>query len=269
MSQTGEFLKKTAQELSETERELTIHPLSALKPKRHKKHYFLIFTLIVAYSFIVYAIYDLYVMKQNSYTIIRNFLDTEIILAELEKKIAEAVNIEYIKEREIKSEEELLEEIAKKSLKLPDLNSLPKNIPPIQIETTKQNLPTQQTPILSKRDFFLKKAQEYESIGNYKYAIFFYLRAFAENQSDYTLKYKIATLYHNIGQEELAIESAKDALNIKPDFLPAIEFLIDIYSKTGKKPSGFKYMLERAKSYHPNNRDILYTLEKLQKDSTE
>ncbi|MEZ0323523.1 MAG: hypothetical protein ABWJ98_04340 [Hydrogenothermaceae bacterium] len=268
MSQTDEFLKKTAQNLNKTEKELTIHPFSTLKPKKGKKHHFLIFTLIIAYSFIIYAIYDLYTMKQNSYTILRNFLNTDEILAELEKKISQSVNIEYIKEKEIKSEEELLQEIAEKSLKLPDLNKLTKDIPPINIETNGiQNQSTQQMPILSKRDFFLKKAQEYESMGNYRYAIFFYLRAFVENQSDYNLKYKIATLYSQIGQYELAMESAKDALNIKPDFLPAIEFLIDLYSKTGKKPTGFIDILERAKSYYPNNKDIISTLEKVQKEN--
>lgn len=264
MGQTADFLKKTAQELNDLERDLKVHPLSSLKGPKRKRHYFIITTLIIAYSFIIYAVYDLYSMKKNSYKVVENFLNVNLVLSDLEKSILSSVDVQYTREREIKSEEDFLNQIAEKSLKLPDLSTIPKNIPPISIQSS---IPESNNLVLSKYDFFIKKAREYESTGNYKYAIFFYLRAFAEKQSDYNLKYKIATLYYQIGQDDLAMESAKDALNIKSDFLPAIEFLINIYSKTGKRPSGFMEILERAKNTYPDNKDILYSLAKLYKEN--
>ncbi|MCX7738991.1 MAG: tetratricopeptide repeat protein [Hydrogenothermaceae bacterium] len=268
MSQTGEFLKRTAKELADIEREGRVHPLSVMKRKNRekKKHFFIKFTLIVAYLFIIYAGYDLYNMKTDSYRILENFLNVEEVVKSVEKVLSQSVSLEDVRQRHIKSEEEIIEDIAKKSIKLPDLKNITSNIPPINLSFSSQQISVPEV-ILSRYDFFVKKGREYESAGNYRYAIFFYLRAFAEKQTDYTLKYKVASLYHQIGQEELALESAKEALSIKPDYLPALEFLIDVYSKTGKKPAGFIEILERARSYHQNNKDIKYTLAKLYKEN--
>lgn len=266
MSQTGEFLRKTAQELTDVEREATIHPLSAIKRQGKKRYFFIKFTILLSYLFLIYAAYDLYRMKVNSYKILENFLNVEEVIKELERTLIQTVSLEQLRDRDIKSEEELIKELAEKSLKLPELKTITQNIPPINIPEVNQSTSAGDI-ILSKYDFFVKKGREYESSGNYRYAIFFYLRAFVEKQTDYTLKYKIANLYHQIGQDELALESAKDALSIKPDYLPAVEFLINVYTKTGKKPGGFIDILERAKTYHPNNREIKYTLAKLYKES--
>lgn len=266
MSQTGEFLKRAAQELTDIEREGRVHPLSVIKRKNRekKRQFFINFTLTLAYLFIIYAVYDLYRMKTNSYIILENFLNVEEVVRIAEKVLSQSASLEYVRQRDTRSEEEIIEDIAQKSIKLPDLKNITNDIPPINLSS--QQIPVPEV-ILSKYDFFVKKGREYESAGNYRYAIFFYLRAFAEKQTDYTLKYKVASLYHQIGQEELALESAKEALSIKPDYLPALEFLIDVYSKTGKKPAGFIEVLERAKFYHQNNRDIKYTLAKLYKEN--
>lgn len=268
MSGTGEFLKKTSQELTDGERGGAIAPLSMSKKIRKKAHLLVNITLLISFLFSFYAIYDIYQIKQSSYTVVRNFLNTDDIVNQVEKILLKSLSLEEIKEKEIKPEDEVIKDIAEKSIKLPDLSSIPNqipqiNVPPAQIQQT-QPIPE---PIMSKYDFFVKKAKEFESVGNYRYAIFFYLRAFAEKQSDYNLKYKIATLYHQIGQDELAMESAKDALNIKPDYLPAIEFLMEIYNKSGKKPVGFIEILERAKNSYPNNKDIKYTLAKIYKEN--
>lgn len=266
MSQTGEFLKRAAQELTDIEREGRVHPLSVIKRKNRekKRQFFIKFTLTLAYLFIIYAVYDLYRMKTNSYIILENFLNVEEVVRIVEKVLSQSASLEYVRQRDTRSEEEIIEDIAQKSIKLPDLKNITNDIPPINLSS--QQIPVPEV-ILSKYDFFVKKGREYESAGNYRYAIFFYLRAFAEKQTDYTLKYKVASLYYQLGQEELALESAKEALSIKPDYLPALEFLIDVYSKTGKKPAGFIEVLERAKFYHQNNRDIKYTLAKLYKEN--
>lgn len=266
MSKTKDFLKKTSE--LEVNRDYIVYPININKKKDKLK--FVKIAVLVAYLFSLYALYDIYQMKSNSYTIVRNFLDVDGLVSEVEKTVTKLLNTEKIAQEQVKSEEEIVKEVADKSIKLPDLNSISNNIPQNNNINTVTQMPLPQgipELTMSRYDFFVKKAREFELLGNYRYAIFFYLRAFAEKQSDYTLKYKIATLYRQIGQDELAMESAKDAIKIKPDYLQAIELLVDIYNKTGKKTSGLIEILEKAKNIYPNNKDIKYALAKLYKEN--
>lgn len=267
MGSTTELLKKVTRDDTDEDRQLIIHPMARTRIVSRKKHIlFVKIAILVTYTLIGFMVYDLFFREkaqQSSY--VEDFVDTDSVVAEVDRVVSRSVVLEIVNRLDIKSEEELIKEIESKSLSLPDINTITRNIPPVSIQTGQQQL-TSPEPILSRYDFFLKRAKEYEAIGNYRYAIFFYLRAFAERQSDYNTKYKVATLYHQIGQEELAVESAREALSIKSDFLPAVELLISIYNKTGKKPYDFIDILERARSYHPNNREIRYTLARLYKE---
>lgn len=268
MSKTKDFLEKTSE--LEVDRDYTIYPINIKKKEEKNKLKFVKIVILVAYLFSLYALYDIYQMKSNSYIIVRDFLDVDGLVFEVEKSITKLLNTEKIAQEQVKSEEEIVKEVADKSIKLPDLNNISNNTPQNNNITTTAQMPLPQgipELTMSKYDFFIKKGREFESLGNYRYAIFFYLRAFAEKQSDYALKYKIATLYRQIGQDELAMESAKDAINIKPDYLQAIELLVDIYNKTGKKTSGLIEILEKAKNIYPNNKDIKYALAKLYKEN--
>lgn len=267
MSSTTELLKKVSKDSVEEDKQLIIHPLTRTRKAKRKRHIlFVKIAILLTYTLIGFMVYDLFFREkesQKSYQ--RDFLDIDILVVDVEKVVSRFLVLDIVQQIDIKSEEELIKEIESKSISLPDLKSIPKNIPPVNISSNQQPQTFPET-ILSRYDFFIRRAKEYEAVGNYKYAIFFYLRAFAEKQSDYNTKYKIATLYHQIGQEELAIESAREALSIKSDFLPAVELLINIFNKTGKKPSDFIDILERARIYHPNNKEIKYTLAKLYKE---
>jgi len=160
-----------------------------------------------------------------------------------------------------------INQVAKQPINLPPINQVvkqPINLPPINLPQpqTQEVKNSVQTPITSKYDFFKNKAVEYENVGNYRYAIFFYLRAFAENQSDYELKYKVATLYYKLGQIPLAIQSAKDALSIKEDYMPAIEFLISLYN-SDYEIDGLENILKKALEKYPNDKNIISTLAKI------
>lgn len=267
MGSTTELLKKVAKDGADEDRQLIIHPMARTRIVSRKKHImFVKIAILVTYTLIGFMIYDLFFrekVQQNSY--VEDFVDIDSVVADVDRIVSKSVVLEIVNKLDIKSEEELIKEIESKSINLPDINTITRNIPPVNIQTGQQQQ-TYPEPILSRYDFFLKRAKEYEAIGNYRYAIFFYLRAFAERQSDYNTKYKVATLYHQIGQEELAVESAREALSIKSDFLPAVELLINIFNKTGKKPYDFIDILERARSYHPNNREIKHTLARLYKE---
>ena len=187
-----------------------------------------------------------------------------MLINELDKKLK---NIDIAINNEIKTDEELIKSIQEQSLNLPPINQVvkqPINLPPINLPQTQtqeaKNLV--QTPIVSRYDFFKNKAVEYENVGNYRYAIFFYLRAFAENQSDYELKYKVATLYYKLGQMPLAIQSAKDALSIREDYMPAVEFLVSLYN-SGYEIDGLESILKKALEKYPNDKNIILTLAKI------
>lgn len=231
MGSTTELLKKVAKDGADEDKHLIVHPMTKTKTVSRKKHIiFIKIVILLSYTLIGFFVYDLFFRERPQQSLqVENFVDVDSVVADVDRIVSKSVSVQFISKLDIKSEEV-------------------------------------SEPILSRYDFFLKRAKEYEAIGNYRYAIFFYLRAFAERQSDYNTKYKIATLYHQIGQEELAVESAREVLSIKPDFLPAVELLINIFNKTGKKPSEFIDILEKAKSYHPNNKEIKYTLAKLYKE---
>lgn len=267
MGSTTELLKKVTRDDTDEDRQLIIHPMARTRIVSRKKHIlFVKIAILVTYTLIGFMVCDLFFREKAQQSLyVRDFVDTDSVVAEVDRVVSKSVVLEIVNRLDIKSEEELIKEIESKSLSLPDINTINRNIPPVSIQTGQQQ-PTSPEPILSRYDFFLRRAKEYEAIGNYRYAIFFYLRAFAERQSDYNTKYKVATLYHQMGQEELAVESAREALSIKSDFLPAVELLISIYNKTGKKPYDFIDILERARSYHPNNREIRYTLARLYKE---
>lgn len=271
MANTGEFLKKIRREQPEKDRIYIVHPVGRIKNKNNHT-LFIKITLFITYILLGFLIYDLFKMHEKFTSSEKrsqkeDFLKVEEVIYEVEKLVYKMVKIEELTEKEIKSEEFIIKDLADKSIKLPDINKLPSplNLPQINNQSVSQQYNSSDF-IMSRYDFFIKKAKEYEALGNYKYAIFFYLRAFAERQSDYNTKYKIATLYHQIGQEELAIESAREALTIKADFLPSVELLLNIYNKTGKKPADFIDLLERARVYYPNNKEIKYTLAKLYKE---
>lgn len=267
MGLTTDLLKRVAKSNGEEDRHLIIHPMARTRIVSKKNRIiFVKIIIVIAYILIGFMAYDLLFREKDQYnSYIQNFVDIDSVVADVDKVVSKSVILDVVNKVDIKSEEDLIKEIESKSIKLPEISTITKEIAPVNIQTgqQQQNFPE---PILSRYDFFMKRAKEYEAIGNYRYAIFFYLRAFAERQSDYNTKYKVATLYHQIGQEELAVESARETLSIKPDFLPAVELLINIYNKTGKKPYDFIDILEKARSYHPNNREIKYTLAKLYKE---
>jgi tetratricopeptide (TPR) repeat protein len=275
---TDEFLKKASEEIEETEKK-DINPLVGIVKEEKKSIKFKIIVILVIFSYIVigYLFYDYLKNRKSEIKIVENFINSDVLINELDEKLK---NVDIAINNEIKADEELIKSIQEQSLNLPPINQATKqpiNLPPInQVVKQPINLPpinlpqpqTQeaknlfQTPITSKYDFFKNKAVEYENVGNYRYAIFFYLRAFAENQSDYELKYKVATLYYKLGQIPLAIQSAKDALSIKEDYMPAIEFLISLYN-SDYEIDGLENILKKALEKYPNDKNIISTLAKI------
>lgn len=254
---TGDFLEKAKQEVQESKAE-GINPLITIKKEKKidKLKIFLVI-LIISYIVLGYLFYDYFKNRQKPQKIevVENFIDVESVIKDLEIKLA---NIELLK-NEISNEEEIIKNIAEKSINLPPIKDII-NQPVNNIEIKNQN--TQKPLITSRYDFFIYKGKEYEDIGNLRYAIFFYLRAFAENPKDYEIKYKVATLYYKLGQYPLAIESAKDALAIKDDYLPAIEFLINIYN-LNYNIDDLEEILKKALNKYPNNKNIILTLAKI------
>ena len=244
---TDEFLKKASKEIEETEKK-DINPLVGIVKEEKKSIKFRIIVILVILSYIVigYLFYDYLKNRKPEIKIIEDFINSDVLISELGEKLK---NVDLAINNEIKTDEELIKSIQEQSLNLPPINQVvkqPINLPPINLPQpqTQEAKNSVQTPITSKYDFFKNKAIEYENVGNYRYAIFFYLRAFAENQSDYELKYKVATLYYKLGQIPLAIQSAKDALLIKEDYMPAIEFLISLYN-SGYEIDGLENILKK------------------------
>ncbi len=257
---TGDFLEKAKQEVQGSKAE-GINPLITIKrEKKIDKLKIFLVILIISYIIIGYLFYDYFKNRQKSEKIqlVENFIDVESIINDVEAKL---VNIELLK-NEISNEEEIIKNIAEKSINLPPIKDIIN--PQLSNNVEIKNQTTQKHIINSRYDFFILKGKEYEDIGNLRYAIFFYLRAFAENPKDYEIKYKVATLYYQLGQYPLAIESAKDALIIKDDYLPAIEFLINIY-KLNYDIKGLEEILEKALNKYPNNKDIILNLAKIYK----
>ena len=262
---TDEFLKKASKEIEETEKK-DINPLVGIVKEEKKSIKFKIIVILVILSYMVigYLFYDYLKNRKSEIKIVEDFINSDVLINELNEKLK---NIDIAINNEIKTDEELIKSIQEQSLNLPPINQVvkqPINLPPINLPQpqTQEAKNSVQTPITSKYDFFKNKAIEYENVGNYRYAIFFYLRAFAENQSDYELKYKIATLYYKLGQIPLAIQSAKDALSIKEDYMPAIEFLISLYN-SGYEIDGLENILKKALEKYPNDKNIILTLAKI------
>jgi tetratricopeptide (TPR) repeat protein len=262
---TDEFLKKASEEIEEVEKK-DINPLVGIIKEEKKSIKFKIIVILVILSYIVigYLFYDYLKNRKSEIKIVEDFINSDVLINELSEKLK---NVDLAINNEIKTDEELIKSIQEQSLNLPPINQVvkqPINLPPINLPQpqTQEAKNSVQTPITSKYDFFKNKAVEYENIGNYRYAIFFYLRAFAENQSDYELKYKIATLYYKLGQIPLAIQSAKDALSIKEDYMPAIEFLISLYN-SGYEIDGLENILKKALEKYPNDRNIILALAKI------
>jgi len=262
---TDEFLKKASKEIEETEKK-DINPLVGIVKEEKKSIKFKIIVILVILSYIVigYLFYDYLKNRKSEIKIVEDFINSDVLINELNEKLK---NIDIAINNEIKTDEELIKSIQEQSLNLPPINQVvkqPINLPPINLPQpqTQEAKNSVQTPITSKYDFFKNKAIEYENVGNYRYAIFFYLRAFAENQSDYELKYKVATLYYKLGQIPLAIQSAKDALSIKEDYMPAIEFLISLYN-SGYEIDGLENILKKALEKYPNDRNIILALAKI------
>jgi Tetratricopeptide repeat. len=262
---TDEFLKKASKEIEETEKK-DINPLVGIVKEEKKSIKFKIIVILVILSYMVigYLFYDYLKNRKSEIKIVEDFINSDVLINELNEKLK---NIDIAINNEIKTDEELIKSIQEQSLNLPPINQVvkqPINLPPINLPQpqTQEAKNLVQTPILSRYDFFKNKAAEYEIIGNYRYAIFFYLRAFAENQSDYELKYKVATLYYKLGQIPLAIQSAKDALSIKEDYMPAIEFLISLYN-SGYEIDGLENILKKALEKYPNDKNIILTLAKI------
>jgi tetratricopeptide (TPR) repeat protein len=262
---TDEFLKKASEEIEETEKR-DINPLVGIvkEEKKSIKFKIIVILVILSYTVIGYLFYDYLKNRKSEIKIVEDFINSDVLINELDKKLK---NIDIAINNEIKTDEELIKSIQEQSLNLPPINQVvkqPINLPPINLPQTQtqeaKNLV--QTPIVSRYDFFKNKAVEYENVGNYRYAIFFYLRAFAENQSDYELKYKVATLYYKLGQMPLAIQSAKDALSIKEDYMPAIEFLVSMYN-SGYEIDGLENILKKALEKYPNDKNIILTLAKI------
>ena len=260
---TDEFLKKASKEIEETEKK-DINPLVGIVKKEKKSIKFKIIVILVILSYIIigYLFYDYLKNRKSEIKIVEDFINSDVLINELNEKLKD---IDIAINSEIKTDEELIKSIQEQSLNLPPINQVvkqPINLPPINLPQpqTQEAKNLVQTLIASKYDFFKNKAVEYENIGNYRYAIFFYLRAFAENQSDYELKYKIATLYYKLGQIPLAIQSVKDALSIKEDYTPAIEFLISL---CGYEVDGLENILKKALEKYPNDKNIILTLAKI------
>jgi tetratricopeptide (TPR) repeat protein len=262
---TDEFLKKASEEIEETEKK-DINPLVGIVKEEKKSIKFKIIVILVILSYIIigYLFYDYLKNRKSEIKVVEDFINSDVLLSELNEKLK---NVDLAINNEIKTDEELIKSIQEQSLNLPPINQVvkqpinlsPINLPQPQTQEVKNSV---QTPIASKYDFFKNKAVEYENVGNYRYAIFFYLRAFAENQSDYELKYKVATLYYKLGQIPLAIQSAKDALSIKEDYMPAIEFLISLYN-SGYEIDGLENILKKALEKYPNDKNIILTLAKI------
>lgn len=254
-----------------SEKNLDVHPLVDVSDKKVKKLSPIkigIVSVIVSYIAIGYLFYDYYKNKENSnptLNVVEEYLKIDDVVRAVENSLRSNLTLDI---KEVRTEEEIIQDLAQKSINLPDLKqTIDKtlNLPPPQ---PSQNPPAPQ-PLqlpLSRYDYFIQKAREYESMGNYKYAIFFYLRAFAENQKDYETKYKIAQLYYSLGQIQLAAESAKDSLSIKPDYLPALQFLSEIYLKTGYRHQQLKTFLEQNINKYPNEKTLLYALAKIYKE---
>ncbi|WP_299239515.1 hypothetical protein [Sulfurihydrogenibium sp.] len=262
---TDEFLKKASEEIEETEKK-DINPLVGIVKEEKKSIKFKIIVILVILSYIVigYLFYDYLKNRKSEIKIVEDFINSDVLINELSEKLK---NVDLAINNEIKTDEELIKSIQEQSLNLPPINQVvkqPINLPPINLPQpqTQEVKNSVQTPIASRYDFFKNKAVEYENIGNYRYAIFFYLRAFAENQSDYKLKYKVATLYYKLGQIPLAIQSAKDALSIKEDYMPAIEFLISLYN-SGYEIDGLENILKKALEKYPNDKNIILALAKI------
>jgi tetratricopeptide (TPR) repeat protein len=262
---TDEFLKKASEEIEETEKK-DINPLVGIVKEEKKTIKFRIIVILVILSYIVigYLFYDYLKNRKSEIKIVEDFINSDVLISELSEKLK---NVDLAINNEIKTDEELIKSIQEQSLNLPPINQAvkqPINLPPINLPQpqTQEAKNSVQTPITSKYDFFKSKAVEYENIGNYRYAIFFYLRAFAEKQSDYELKYKVATLYYKLGQIPLAIQSAKDALSIKEDYMPAIEFLISLYN-SGYEIDGLENILKKALEKYPNDKNIILALAKI------
>ncbi|WP_028950884.1 hypothetical protein [Sulfurihydrogenibium subterraneum] len=253
------------------EKNLDVHPLVDVSDKKVKKLSPIkigIISVIVSYIAIGYLFYDYYKNKENSnptLNVVEEYLKIDDVIKAVENSLRSNLTLDI---KEVRTEEEIIQDLAQKSINLPDLKqTIDKtlNLPPPQ----PSQIPPAPQPLqlpLSRYDYFIQKARDYESMGNYKYAIFFYLRAFAENQKDYETKYKVAQLYYILGQIQLAAESAKDSLSIKPDYLPALQFLSEIYLKTGYKHQQLKTFLEQNINKYPNEKTLLYALAKIYKE---
>ncbi|MGC8869210.1 MAG: tetratricopeptide repeat protein [Sulfurihydrogenibium sp.] len=250
-------------------KDFDIHPLIDVSKRKYKSISPIkvgILTVLISYVVIAYLFYDYYKSNQKEPLIKINeeYLNVEEVVKSVETALKSNLTLDT---KDVKSEEEIIKDIASKSLNLPDLKELVDktvNLPPPQVN---QNQITQQVQIPQSRyEYFLQKAKEYEAMGNYKYAIFFYLRAFVENQSDYETKFKVAQLYYRLGQIPLAAESAKDSLRIKSDYLPALQFLSELYLKTGYKDDSLKTFLEQGLNKYPNEKSLVLALAKIYKD---
>jgi len=262
---TDEFLKKASKEIEETEKK-DINPLVGIVKKEKKSIKFKIIVILIILSYIVigYLFYDYLKNRKSEIKIIEDFIKSDVLISELSEKLK---NVNLVINNEIKTDKELIKSIQEQSLNLLPINRVvkqPINLTPINLPQpqTQEVKILDQTPIASRYDFFKNKAIEYENVGNYRYAIFFYLRAFAENQSDYEFKYNIATLYYKFGQIPLDIQSAKDALSIKEDYMPAIEFLISLYN-SGYQIDGLSNILKKALEKYINDRNIILALAKI------
>jgi tetratricopeptide (TPR) repeat protein len=249
-------------------KDFDVHPLVDVSEKKGKKISAIkvgIITILFSYLLIGYLFYDYYKEKKTEPMIgaKQEYLKVDEVIKKVEESLKSSLSLDI---DEVKNEEELIKNIADKSINLPDLKqTIDKtlNLPPPSLPqpTTNQI----QMP-MSRYEYFLQKAKEYESMGNYRYAIFFYLRAFVENQSDYETKFKVAQLYYNLGQIPLAVESAKDSLKIKNDYLPALEFLAEIYLKSGYKDQQLKTYLEQGINKYQSNKTLISALAKIYKD---
>ncbi|WP_297887023.1 hypothetical protein [Sulfurihydrogenibium sp.] len=251
------------------EKDFDVHPLVDVSEKRKRKFSALkvgIMSILISYTIIGYLFYDYYKnqrKKENFINVYQEYINIDEVVKKVEETLKTSLSLDI---KEVKNEEELINEIAEKSINLPDLKqTIDKtlNLPP---PTVPQPTTNQTQLPMSRYEYFLQKAKEYESVGNYKYAIFFYLRAFVENQSDFETKFKVAQLYYKIGQIPLAVESTKDSLKIKSDYLPALQLLADIYLKSGYKDSQIKSYLEQAVNKYPNEKNLILALAKIYKE---
>jgi len=109
----------------------------------------------------------------------------------------------------------------------------------------------------NKVHFFVDKNTLRDKQLDQKIAIL--MGSLSKNPSDPTIHYKLGGLFQRKYMEEKAIEHYLKALDLRPDFINALNNLADIYARHGKYQKAIELMNDIAE-IQPDNADVSYNI---------